>query len=58
VDTVVFFASLVSRVCSPRPPGKVILPGANGQFDPEEGPVSPASQGEGCEVRVPHNGTW
>jgi hypothetical protein len=35
------------RGASPRPLGEVILPEANGWFDPEEGLVLTASQGEG-----------
>jgi hypothetical protein len=34
---------------SPGPPGEVISPGANGYFDPEEGLIFLASQGEGLE---------
>jgi hypothetical protein len=37
-----FVTSLVTR-CIPRPPREVILPGTNGQLDPEEGLVIPGS---------------
>jgi hypothetical protein len=37
---------------SPGPPGEVILPGANGQFDPEQGLVLLVSQDEGLECTI------